>query len=142
MGRLPRLPLSTKQPNKEKNHEVKNKIMKKFADYGTCSLYLYGAPHVGFLDCERLLLPGVTLHLRLYRSPNLCALESLTDLDADAVKSLDKNPPLVIEKSSLFVNKIVLSDTVKLSTERALTKSCAVYPYIENSTKSFIKQSG
>ena len=117
--------------------------MKKFADYGTCSLYLYGAPHVDFLDCERLLLPGVTLHLRLYRSPNLCALETLTDLDADAVKSLDKNPPVVvIEKASLFVNKIVLSDTVKLSIERALTKSCAVYPYIENSTKSFIIQSG
>ena len=28
------------RPNKEKNLEVKNKIMKKFADYGTCSLYL------------------------------------------------------------------------------------------------------
>ena len=139
MDRLPRLPLSTKQ----KNLEVKNKIMKKFAAYGTCSLYLYGAPHVDFLDCERLLLPGVTLHLRLYRSPNLCALESLTDLDADAVKSLDKNlPVVVIEKASPFVKKIVLADTVKLSIKRALTKSCAVDPYIENSTKSFIIQSG
>ena len=131
------------RPNEEKNLEKKNKIMKKFADYGTCSLYLYGAPHVDFLDCELLLLPGVTLHLRPYRSPNLCALETLTDLDADAVKSLDKNPPVVvIEKASLFVNKIVLSDAVKLSTERALTKSCAVYPYVENSTKNFIIQSG
>ena len=131
------------RPNKEKNLEVKNKIMKKLADYGTCTLYLYGAPHVDFLDCERLLLPGVTLHLRLYRSPNLCALETLTDLDADAVKSLHKNPPVVvIEKPSLFVNKIVLSNTVKLSIERALTKSFAVYPYIENSTQSFIIQSG
>ena len=102
------------------------------ADYGTCSLYLYGAPNVDFLDCERLLLPGVTLHLRLYRSPNLCALETLTDLDADAGKTLDKIPlVVVIEKASLFVNKIVLSDTVKLSIEGALTKSCAVYPYIE-----------
>ena len=131
------------RPNKEKNLEVKNKIMKNFADYGTCSLYLYGAPHVDFLDCERFLLPGVTLDLRLYRLPNLCAFETLTDLDADAVKSLDKNPPVVVvEKASLFINKIVLSDTVKLSIERALTKSCAVYPYIENSTKSFIIQSG
>ena len=131
------------QPNKEENLKVKNKIMKKFADDGTCPLYLYGAPYVDFLDFERLLMPGVTLHLRLYRSPNLCALETLTDLDADAVKSLDKNPSVVvIEKASLFVNKIVLSDTVKLSIERALTKSCAVYPYIENSTKSFIIKSG
>ena len=131
------------RPNNEKNLEVKNKIMKKFADYGTCPLYLCGARHVDFLDCERLLLPGVTLHLRLYWSPNLCALETLTDSAADAVKSLDKNPPfVVIEKASLFVNKIVLSDTVKPSIERELTKSCAVYPYIENSTKSFIIQSG
>ena len=131
------------RPNKEKNLEVKNKILKKFADYGTCSLYLYGAPHVDFLDCEQLLLPGVEFHLRLYRLPSLCAVETLTDLDADAVKSLDENPPVVvIEKASLFVNKIVLSDTVKLSTERALTKSCAVYLYIENSTTSFIIQSG
>ena len=107
-----------------------------------CLLYLYGAPHVDFLDCKRLLLPGVTLHLRLYRSPNLCALETLTDLDADAVEGLDKNPPVVvIEKESLFVNKIVLSDTVKLSIERALTKSCAVYPYI-NFNKNFIIQAG
>ena len=97
------------RPNKEKNLEVKNKIMKKFADYGTCSLYLYGAPQVDFLDCERLLLPGLTLYLRLYQSPNLCALETLTDSDADANKSLDRNPPVVvIEKTSLFVNKIVL----------------------------------
>ena len=114
--------------------------MKKFADYGTCSLYLFGAPHVDFLDCERLLLPGVTLHLRLCRSPNLCALETLTDLDADPVKSQLK--VFVIDKTSLFVNNIVLSDTVKLSIERALTNSCAVYPYVENSTKSFIIQSG
>ena len=117
--------------------------MKNFPDYGTCSLYLYGAPHVDFLDCERLLVSGVTLHLRLYRSSNLCALETLTDLDADAIKSPDKNPPVVvIEKASLFVNKIVSSDTVKFSIERALTKSCVVYPYIENSTKSFIIQYG
>ena len=141
MDRLPRLPLSTKQ--RKKSRSEKNEIMKKFADYGTCSLYLYGAPHVDFLDCERSLLPGVTLHLRLYRSLKLCALETLTNLDADADKSLDKNPPVVvIEKASLFVNKIVLSDTVKLIIERALTKSCAVYPYIENSTKRFIIQSG
>ena len=67
----------------------------------------------------------------------------MTDLDADAVRSLDKNPPVfVIEEASLFVNKIVLSDTVKLSVERALTKSFVVYLYIENSTESFIIQYG
>ena len=117
--------------------------MQKFADNGTCSFYLYEAPLVEFLGCERFLLPGVTLHLRLYRSPNICALQNLTDLDAGAIKSPDKKPSVVvIEKGSLFVNKIVLSDTVKLSFERTLTKSCSVYPYIESSTKNFMIQSG
>ena len=116
----------------EKQNHWKNLLIK-----GTCSLYLYGAPHVDFLDCEWLLLPGLTLHLRLYRSPNPCALETSTGLDADAVKSLDKTPPVVvIEEASLFVNKIVVSETVKLSIERTLTKSCAVCPYIESSTKA------
>ena len=134
MDRLSTLPLATKQG---KNLEVKNKIMKKFAEYCTRSFHLYGAPHIDFLDCEWLLLSGVTLHLRLYRSLNLCALENLTDLDVDAIKTLDEIPPVVvIEKASLFLNKIVVSDTVKLSIERALTKSCAVYLYIESSTKA------
>ena len=85
----------------------------------------------------------MTLHLRFYRSPNHCALEALNDLSDDEVSALDKNPPIVvIEKASLLVNKIVLSDSVKVSIKRALLKSCAVYPYIENSTKSFIIQSG
>ena len=131
------------RPNRKKNVEIKDGIMKTFSDLGKCTLHLYGAPHVDFLDCERLLLPGVTLHLRFYRSPNQCALETLTELNATEAKTLDQNTPVVvIERASLFVNKIVLSDSVKLSIERALTKSCAVYPYIENTTKSFIIQSG
>ena len=35
-----------------------------------------------------------------------------------------------------------MTDTVKPSIERALKKSCAVYPYIESSTKNFIIQCG
>ena len=72
-------------------------------------------------------------------SINLCALVNLTDLDADAAESLDKNPPFVVkEKTSLFVNKIELSNTVKLNIKRALRKSSAVNLYVESSTKSFI----
>lgn len=127
----------------KKSLEIKDRLMDKFSTGGKCTLQLYGAPHVDFLDCERLLLPGVTLHLRFYRSPNNCALETLTSLDEEVVKSLDQNPPVVIiERASLFVNKIVLSDAVKVSIERALTKSSAVYPYIENLSKSFIIQAG
>ena len=78
------------RPKNGKNLELENKIMKNFADNGTCSLYAYADPHVDCLDSERFLLPGVTLHLRIYRSSNLCALETLTDLDAD-----DKYPPVL-----------------------------------------------
>ena len=42
----------------------------------------------------------------------------------------------------MFVNKVVLSDSVKLSFERALSKRSAVYPYNENLNKSFIIQAG
>ena len=125
------------------NDEIKAKIVAKNTSEGKCSVQLYGAPHIDFLECERLLLPGVTLHLRFYRSPNLCAMETLTTLNAADVKDLEQKAPTVtIEKASLFVNKIVLSDAVKVSIERALSKSRAVYPYIENLTKSFIVQAG
>ena len=49
-------------------------------------------------------------------------------MDATEVKKHDQNPPAVtVEKASLFVNKIVLSDAVKVSIERALAKSSALY---------------
>ena len=129
--------------DKNMNDEIKAKIVAKYTSEGKCSVQLYGAPHIDFLECERLLLPGVTLHLRFYRSSNLCAMETLTALNAADVKDLEQNAPTVtIEKASLFVNKIVLSDAVKVSIERALSKSRAVYPYIENLTKSFVVQAG
>ena len=113
--------------DKTKNAAIKTEIVASFVKEAKCSLQLY----VDFLECERLLLPGVTLHLRFYRSANHCAMETLTTLNAVDAKTLDQNPPIVvIEKASLFVNKIVLSDAVKFSIERALTKSKAVYPYI------------
>ena len=52
------------RPNKQKIFEIKDGNMKKFSDLGKCSLHIYGGPHVDFLDCERVLPPGVTLHLR------------------------------------------------------------------------------
>ena len=63
--------------------------------------------------------------------------------EADDVKPIDQTPySVVIERASLFVNKIVLSDSVKVSIEKALTKSSAIYPYIESLNKSFIIQAG
>ena len=118
------------------NDEIKAKIVAKNTSEGKCSVQLYGAPQIDFLECERLLLPGVTLHLRFYRSPNLCAMETLTTLNAADViaaecrEDLEQNAPTVtIEKASLFVNKIDLSHAVKVSIEQALSKSRAVYPF-------------
>ena len=63
--------------------------------------------------------------------------------EAADIKRVDQTPyAVVIERASLFVNKVVLSDAIKVSIERALTKSPAVYPYIESLNKSFIIQAG
>ena len=129
--------------NDKANAEAKEKELNDFRKGEQFNLELYGAPHVDFLDCERLLLPGVTLHLRFDRSPNNCALESMGTWEAADIKRVDQTPyAVVIERASLFVNKVVLSDAVKVGIERALTKSPAVYPYIESLNKSFIIQAG
>ena len=129
--------------NDKTNQEVKEKELNELRNGEQFNLEQYGAPHIDFLDCERLLLPVVTLHLRFYRSPNNCAIESVGTWAAADIKRIDQTPyAVVIERASLFVNKVVLSDAVKISNERALTKSPAVYPYIESLNKSFIIQAG
>ena len=123
--------------NDKANAETKEKELKDFRKGKQFNIELCGAPHVDFLDCERLLLSGVTLHLRFYRSPNNCAVERVGAWEAADIKRVDQTPyAVVIERASLFVNKVVLSDAVKVSIERALTKSPAVYPYIESLNKS------
>ena len=76
--------------------------------------------------------------MRLYRSPNNTVLH-LKGTDDDA-KNLDGKILPVVEKAS--VRKVVVTDSVKLSIERALLKSEAIYPYIESLNKSFIIQAG
>ena len=86
------------------------------------------------------MIPGVTLHLRLFRSPNNTLL--LLKGTDDEAKVLDGKVQSVIEKASLFVRKVVVTDSVKLSFEKAFLKSCAIYRYIESLNKSFIIQAG
>ena len=98
--------------------EQKDKIIDAFTKKGNYNISLYGAPHVDFFECERFLLPSVTLHLRLYRAPSNCSLEAVGTLDAHAIKAADLTPySVVIKRASMFVNKVVLSDSVKLSIE-------------------------
>ena len=62
----------------------------------------------------------MALRYTFHRSANHCAMEALTTLNTVGAKVLHQNPPInIIEKASLFVNKIVLLDAVKVSIERA-----------------------
>ena len=91
-------------------------------------------PHIDFFECEKVLLPGVTLHLRPHTSSSDFALTSVAT-------NGDKFVP-VIERASLFVTKLIVKDSVRLSMEKALLNAPAHYPYIEMLNKSFIIQAG
>ena len=60
----------------------------------------------------------------------------------DEVKALASTVQAIIEKTSLFVRKAVVTDSVKLSIEKALVKCSATHPYFENLNKSLIIQAG
>ena len=103
---------------------------------GKCTknkLKLAGAPHIDFFKCEKHVLPGVTLHLRLHRSSNEFSLQSLAESDDKFV--------IVIERTSVLVTKLILKDSVRLPIEKALINAPAHYPYIEMMNKSFVIQS-
>ena len=99
-------------------------------------LRLVGAPHIDFFECEKILLPGITLHIRFHRSSNDFVLTSL-DSSSD-----DEKFVAIIERASLFVTKMVVKDSVRMSIEKALVSGPAHYPYIETLNKSFIIQAG
>ena len=127
-------------PKSKEQDQAFNKLYADFDRRKECTAELYGALHVDFFDCEKLLVPGVILHLHLFRSPNNIVL-FMRGMDEEA-KALDGKVQAVIEKASLFVRKVVVTDSVKLSIEKALAKSPAIYPYIESLSKSFIIQAG
>ena len=102
------------------------------ADY---RMHFYGTLYVDFFTCERLLLPEVNMRIKLCRSSSEFSLMGQGD---DAKKKFTA----VVEKASIFVRKVTLTESVKLSIERALLKAPARYPYIESLCKSFIIQSG
>ena len=123
-----------------KRLDLLNALYAEFDRQNECTMDLCGAMHIDFLDSEKLLVPGVTLHLRLYRSSTNTLL-SLNGSD-DEAKALEGKVQRVIEKTSLCVRKVVVTDSVKLSIEKALVKSAAIYPYIESLNRSFVIQAG
>ena len=111
-----------------------NKLAARFAQLKECRIQLCVALHIDFLDCEKLLLPNVTLHIRLYSSPNNTIIYLKGTYDE--AKAHNGNVLAIVEKASLFVRKVVVTDSVKLSIERALVKIDAMYPYIESLNKN------
>ena len=85
-------------------------------------------------------MPNVTLQIRLYRSPNNTIIY-LKGTD-DEAKAQDGKLLAIVEKASFLLRKVVVTDCVKMSIERALVKSDAVYSYIESLNESFIIQVG
>ena len=110
-----------------KTSEQNQQFNKLYADFDRQKQFtteLYGALHIDFFDCEKLLVPGVTLHLRFFRFPiNTMLFMRGTD---DEAKALDGKVQAIFEKASLFVRKVVVTDSVKLSIEKALVKSSAI----------------
>ena len=124
------------QGDKNTVEEVNKWKEEKFKQ-GKCTknkLKLVGAPHIDFFECEKFLLSGVILHLRFHRSSNDFSLQSLGESDDKFVT--------VIERDSVFVTKLILKNSVRLSIEKALINAPALYPYIEMINKSFIIQAG
>ena len=89
-------------------------------------LKFVGAPHIDFLHCKKLLLPGVTLHWRLHRSSSDFSLQSVADSD-------------VLEKASKFLTKLTLRDSVRQPIEKTLINEPAHYTYLEMTNKNFIQ---
>ena len=81
----------------EQNQQF-NKLYADFDRQKQCTTELYGALHIDFFDCEKLLVPGVTLHLRFFRSPNNTML--LMKGTDDEAKELDGKVQAIIDKAS------------------------------------------
>ena len=86
--------------NERKKDKMFNKLAADFAQLKECKMQLCGALHIDFLDCEKLLLPNVTLHIRLYRSPNTTIIH-LKGAD-DEGKAHDGKLLAIVEKASLL----------------------------------------
>ena len=53
-------------PKTKEQDQAFNKLYADFNRRKECTAELYGALDVDFFDCEKLLVPGVILHLRLF----------------------------------------------------------------------------
>ena len=63
--------------------------MAEFRKGDQFNLEVYGAPHLDFLESERLPLPGAALQLRFRRTSKNCAIESEGTRLAAGIKEVE-----------------------------------------------------
>ena len=120
------------QGDKSTVEEVNKWKVEKFQQ-GKCTKNkhkLVGAPHIDIFEDEKFLLPGVTLHLRFHKSSNNFSLQPLAENDDNLV--------IDTERASVFVTKLIVKYSVRLSIEKALVNVPAQYSFIERMNKGFI----
>ena len=93
----------------------------------------YGRLSVDFFTCQKLLLPNVSLRIKLVR-----ARDDFVTISEAAMKHYT----VEIVSANLFVRKMTVTDTVFTSIERALLKSPAIYEYTEVLPKTFVIPAG
>ena len=68
--------------NTKWSHEMNRKALVEIKKADQFDLDLHGAPRIDFLDCERLQLPYVSVHLHFDTSLSICTIKSRGILSA------------------------------------------------------------
>ncbi len=99
----------------------------------SAQIHLIGKLAVDVFNCEKLLLPGVDLRVRLIRNDHDFVVIS----EADA-----KHYKCVIEDAQLYVVKHIVKEPCVQAIENALNKSPAIYSFTEVIPKTFVMTNG
>ena len=99
----------------------------------SATLHLIGKLSVDFFACDKLLLPDVSLRIKLVRAHN-----DFVIMSDDATKHYTVR----IRDANIYVRKMTVSENVVASIERVLLKTPAIYKYSEGVPRSFIIPSG
>lgn len=97
------------------------------------ALTLFGKLSSDFLSCEKLMLPNVSMRIKLIRAHNDFVVVS----DAG-----NKHYRVQILEANLYVRKMTVSENVLESIERVLLSTPAMYSYTEVIPKTFIIPAG
>lgn len=97
------------------------------------AITLYGRLSVDFFTCDKLLLPNVSLRVKLVRAPN----DFVT-----IAETAGKHYLVKISNANLYARKMTVSDSVVESIERVLMKTPALYKFTEVIPKTYVVPPG